>query len=300
MREDGRGGMIVVELCGGLGNQLFQYAAGRSVADRLEVDLGLDVRPLRPPADRRFGLAPFSIRARIVPDGDLRGVHGGSLRFGWRARARGFMDAGAAWFCRPAMRGLRPVVHQEPTFSDVLSRVTDGSWLEGFWQSERYFESNADRIRADLTLRAVGPATAGAEAEIESLEYPVAVHVRRGDYASVPTTRAYHGLCGLDYYEAAIARVLHRHPEATFLLFSDDPAWVAAHLVASRRRIMASDGAAHEDLYLMSRCRAHIIANSSFSWWGAWLARSELVIAPRRWFQGADGNAVVPERWVRL
>jgi hypothetical protein len=191
------------------------------------------------------------------------------------------MDAGAAWFCRPAMRGLRPVVHQEPTFSDVLSRVTDGSWLEGFWQSERYFESNADRIRADLTLRAVGPATARAEAEIESLEYPVAVHVRRGDYASVPTTRAYHGLCGLDYYEAAIARVLDRHPEATFLLFSDDPAWVAAHLVASRRR-------------------AHIIANSSFGWWGAWLAPSDLVIAPRRWFQGAEDDAVVPERWVRL
>jgi hypothetical protein len=295
--------VIVVELCGGLGNQLFQYAAGRTLADRLGTGLGLDVRPLLAADSRPYGLGHFNIRATVVPLRDLPPRY--RLPHGWRwALTRGLVDRVRAAVRRPALRHLRPVVYQGSAFRDVLAGVTDDSWLEGYWQSERYFAEGAKRVRDDLTLKRVTPVTAALQHDIERLACPVAVHVRRGDYAAVASTRAYHGLCGLDYYEAAMARVRQQHPEATFVLFSDDPGWVAANLRATPSLLVTANGGGrpHEDLHLMSRCRAHIIANSSFSWWGAWLARSELVIAPRQWFRSpaADGSHVVPDRWLRL
>jgi hypothetical protein len=295
--------VIVVELCGGLGNQLFQYAAARTVADRLGTDLGLDLRPLLAAGSRPYGLGHFNIRATVLSVRDLPPRY--LAPHGWRwSLTRGLVDRVRAAIRRPALRHLRPVVYQGSAFRDVLAGVTDDSWLEGFWQSERYFAEGAERLRADLTLKALTPATARLQRHIESLACPVAVHVRRGDYAAVASTRAHHGLCSLEYYRAAIARVRDRHPEATFVLFSDDPDWVAANLRVTPACLVTANGEArpHEDLHLMSRCRAHVIANSSFSWWGAWLARSELVIAPRQWYRSpaADGSDVVPARWLRL
>ena len=293
--------MIVVQLCGGLGNQLFQYAAGRATADRLGVELGLDLRPLRVPDSRPYGLGHFAIRATVVRDADLRALQG---YHGWRWRVTQGLLERLRTVVRPSPPGhLTPVIHQGTRFTDVLRRVTDDSWLVGFWQSQRYFAEAADRLRADLRLTAVSTESAALERVIQDLDCPVAVHVRRGDYAAVSTTRAYHGLLRLEYYHAAMRRVREQHPEATFVLFSDEPDWVDAHLRPARSRLVGVNGdRPHEDLHLMACCRAHIVANSSFSWWGAWLARSELVIAPRRWFQapGVDDTDIVPPGWLRL
>lgn len=294
--------MIVVELSGGVGNQLFQYAAARALADRLDTDLGLDLRPYRAKDSRRYGLDAFHIRATVVPDEDLLGVHGPrTLR---RELTTGLLDRLVTLGHRPRLAHLTRVVHQGPSFTEVLTTVTDNSWLSGYWQSERYFADDADRIRADLRLKNVSAESAALEQTIRAMDYPVAAHVRRGDYATVESTRLYHGLQGWEYYRAAIRQIRERRPEAQFVFFSDEPEWVAANLGPDIAVLVRANGTdrPQEDLHLMSCCRGHIIANSSFSWWGAWLAQSELVIAPAKWYQaaGLDERDVVPARWMRV
>jgi hypothetical protein len=295
--------MIVAELAGGLGNQMFQYAACRAVADRLGVELGLDLRKLRSPNGRAYGLGHFNIRATELSDRDLRGVRGPRS---WRGHVRrGPADVVSRWWHRPAHGHLRPVIYQDFPYSDVLTRVDDGTWLSGFWQSERYFADIGDRLRADLTLKTVSAETARRHAAIQALDYPVAVHVRRSDYARVATTRADHGLCSTRYYDAAMSEIRAREPSAWFVFFSDEPEWVRTHLRRPRSTVLAppDSGSPHEDLYLMTRCRAQIIANSSFSWWGAWLApRPSLVIAPKRWMRAhwVPQEDIVPRGWLRV
>jgi hypothetical protein len=295
--------MIVVELVGGLGNQMFQYAAARTLADRLGTDLGLDLRPFSVPNGRPYRLGRFNIRATVVDERELFGTHGvRSLR---RRLTTGALDRLRLLVRRPRPRfaSATRVVHQGPAYSQVLERAADHSWLSGYWQSELYFSRSVDAVRADLTLRALSPRSAAMATRLASMPYPVAVHVRRGDYAHVASTRAYHGLCSESYYQSAIAHVRRRVPHADFIFFSDEPDWVADHLGSDAALVVTdNDDRPEEDLYLMTCCRSHVIANSSFSWWGAWLARSDEVVAPSAWYQapGLDGRDIVPPRWTRL
>jgi hypothetical protein len=295
--------VIVVELVGGLGNQMFQYAAARTLADRLGTDLGLDLRPFAAPDARPYLLGRFTIRATAIDERELLGAHGPrSLK---RRVTTGALERLRLLTRRPRPRfsTATRIVHQGPTYSDVLERATDHSWVSGYWQSEAYFPRAARTLRADFTLRSLSPGSTAIARRLASMSYPVAVHVRRGDYAHVASTRAHHGLCSESYYRSAIALVRSRVPDATFIFFSDEPDWVADHL-GSEAALVVTENAdrPEEDLYLMTRCRSHVIANSSFSWWGAWLARSDEVIAPRAWYQapGLDGRDIVPARWGRL
>ena len=289
---------VVVQLAGGLGNQMFQYAAGRALADRLGVELGLDLRHFRAADSRPFGLGSHRIRAVAIPDEELAGV-GARPRWRWWIR-RGWREA---WH-RPKYATLHAIVHLGEDYLDVLEHAGPGTWLCGWWHSERYFAAIADRLRADLSLQRISDVSAELERRIRGLDYAVGVHVRRGDYAAVASTRAHHGLCSVEYYQAAMARVRAERPDATFVFFSDDPEWVAASLGVADERLITANGPdrPEEDLHLLSCCRAHIIANSTFSWWGAWLAGSERVIAPTHWFQtpGFDVPDVVPARWLRM
>ena len=135
----------------------------------------------------------------------------------------------------------------------------------------------------------------------------VSLHVRRGDYAADPVVTSMHGLCPLDYYDRAVEYVLGRVSDPAFFLFSDDPDWVREHLkLRGSVSVVDHNGpdSGSEDLRLMSLCRHHIIANSTFSWWGAWLdpRPDKLVIAPKRWFadESLDTSDLLPAGWVKL
>lgn len=293
--------MIVVELAGGLGNQCFQYAAARTAADRLGVPLGLDLRLTRTTDGRPFLLGPFAIRAEPVPDRELLGVHARQA-FGRRF----LLNQGEAIVGR--LRGsrfltARRIIEPSAWYSPILDQVTDHSWLSGYWQSERYFASAAAAIRSDLTPTKMSARTEALGRRIAATECPVAVHVRRGDYAAVASTQAFHGLCEPQYYRAAMAHVRAQQLRATFVFFSDEPGWVAANLAGPDHLVIDGNGdRPHEDLHLMRQCRAHIIANSTFGWWGAWLAGTRLVIAPRSWYRSPAmaRHDIVPDRWIRL
>jgi hypothetical protein len=266
---------------GGLGNQLFQYAAARRLALEHDAELALDLGWFRHEGRglttrRDFQLERLPIAGRTIE------IEPETI---------------ARWERRRLLRGRNglTVLRQQPDDHGVDERVLaapDGVLLIGYWQSEQYFSAVADTLRAEL-------APAG-----EPDHGSVALHVRRGDYVRVQSTRDFHGLLPLDYYKAALEYVTERVPDARVLAFSDEPEWVREHLLPEHPISVADTGDAHEDFRLMSSCAHHVIANSSFSWWGAWLGErpGSIVVAPRRWFadERLDTTELVPERWVRL
>lgn len=272
---------IAVRLEGGLGNQMFQYAAGHAVASRLGCRLVLDTSGLHAKGLRTFrplGLHRLCIEAEIdtLPPRALKAC----------------------------------TVVAEPAFTHaagLLESVAVGSRLRGYWQSERYFVHARETLLRHFALREPPGAAAAALAQrIADSADATSLHIRRGDYVSDPATAAFHGQCSLAYYGAALERLRREHPGLHLFVFSDDPAWVQQHfpLDATAERVQPQADAPEVDLWLMSLCRHHVLANSSFSWWGAWLApRAGRNIAPARWFAEAaklDDRDLVPAGWERL
>ena len=204
------------------------------------------------------------------------------------------------------LRGAKFIVEPHFDYWPGISETPKHCYFAGYWQSEKYFRNHGNVIRADLTFK--DPLT-GQNLEWASRiggSMAVGMHVRRGDYAANPKTLAVHGLCSPDYYRSAVDFIASHVDTPVFFVFSDDIPWVMEHLKIGLpcHYIDHNKGlASHNDMRLMSLCRHHIIANSSFSWWGAWLnsAPGKIVIAPRRWF--ANGRAVddlIPEGWLTL
>lgn len=282
--------MIVTRLEGGLGHQLFQYAAGRRLArargvplfvDRSSVDLG----------GRPYGLGPFHINAQQAPP---------------EARA-GFEATTVTGRLIRRLRGRRLVPERSPRFDPAILDLPGHVYLHGHWQSEQYFADAADTIRADFTWTAApGSWSSDLLARIESGN-AVSVHVRRGDRVWHPRLASIHGTCPVAYYRRAWRLIRERVRDPWFVVFSDDPAWARAQLTFLDPVKFVSDPGHrldHDDLWLMTRCRHHVIANSAFSWWGAWLSPAEntVVVAPDRWFADPayDGRDVVPPSWARV
>lgn len=289
--------MVVVDLQGGLGNQLFQYAAVRAHASPLEPVLNL--RLLRRDTKRRFALGAYPIKAQIVdssalrPPGRLRrwaalaGWRTGSLRqYPFDAPVYGEEDSCGCYDERVAAQ-LAPVV------------------LRGYFQSERYFSTIASALRQELTpLCAPSPTCLQIEHAIRDAgQVSVSVHVRRGDYASDPKALAFHGLLGLDYYGPALALLCAQVAAPQLFVFTDDPGAATALLPPGLPATMVSGRGLSDvdELALMSTCHHHVIANSSFSWWGAWLGAPQgMTIAPRRWFAQPSDAAIrdrFPAHW---
>ncbi|MBM3826469.1 MAG: alpha-1,2-fucosyltransferase [Verrucomicrobia bacterium] len=277
---------------GGVGNQMFQYAAARALSHRLGAELTLDVRRLNHRAHRAFGLADFKLApsCRILAEGPPGKPPG---RFGRLVRsALGVRDyfAEKTFAYDPAVLGL-------------AAPVT----LDGYFQSERYFREEAALIRADFEPKASLAEAIDWRAACFPPGPTASLHVRRGDYVEAKN-QAYHGLATLAYYERALAILAERTAVMpTICVFTDDPGWVRANLPLPRgtRYVSEHTSAALEDLILMSRCTHHVTANSSFSWWGAWLnpRADKIVITPAQWFQpgaGLDTRDLRPTSWLAV
>jgi hypothetical protein len=288
--------MIVVRLCGGLGNQLFQYATGRRLAfvhgTELVLDLGWYQHIPQTNTPRGYELSCYTLEARPAR---------GAERF-WCA-----LHQGRILRRMPLPRRWKHVRERSYDFDPAVLALPDDVYLDGYWQSPRYFADIAELLRTELQPREpMGRVDQAVFEQMLSCADPVALHVRRGDYVSNPHAARFHGLCGLDYYSQAIAYLKQRLMRPHFYVFSDDMPWVRAHLDTGAPTTWVDHNApqaAFQDLRLMAHCKHHIIANSSFSWWGAWLAAhdGQLVVAPRAWF--ADGRAtpdLMPASWVRL
>ncbi len=289
---------------GGLGNQMFQYAAGRRLAHLHQTTLKLDVSYFsgQPDANapRSYRLGHMNVQESFAAPEEIRRLGGPSS------------DIQSRWI----LRLLRGVIKQRPAslltetqgnFCPEILNAPKDAYLVGYWQSEKYFHDVGNLIKSEFRVKSM---LTGANAEMAaaiSSQQAVSIHVRRGDYASNPTTNLFHGLCSLDYYAAAVAKLTEVVPDPHFYVFSDDPEWIISHLRLDYPTTYVTHTGPdeeHEDLRLMTLCRHHIIANSSFSWWGAWLCDfpGKIVIAPRKWFNdpGVTTRDLIPESWIRI
>ena len=297
--------MIITRIIGGLGNQMFQYAFGRRLALERDVPLKLDVSAFETYALHGYALEHLALEPVAATAAEVEALTAVAPRFPENVIPRKALPR----FLRRSRRyAPQHVVEREGFRYDpsVLER-TGSLYLDGYWQSARYFEPVADTIRADFQ---VPTPLAGRDAEVAGqieAATAVSVHVRRGDYADDPKTRAIHGLCSLEYYAAAVAHIADAVADPRYFVFSDDPAWAAENLALPGDPVLVDHNDAatnYEDLRLMSLCDHHVIANSSFSWWGAWLNPSpdKIVVAPATWVADPSKACadVCPADWVRL
>ena len=292
--------MIIGKIIGGLGNQMFQYAMGRSLSLKQGWPLRLDISGF---ADyelhQGFELQRlFNCQMQVVTQSDLRRV------LGWQSSPvvrRLLTRSGFSAFRRKEFV-VEPHFHYWPGISEVHANC----YLVGYWQSEKYFQSHASVIFDDFTF-ALPLTDKNAElAKQISQVQAVSLHVRRGDYINNLKTNAAHGVCSIEYYRTAIQYISNSVKRPYFFIFSDDIAWVKDNLKMEMpyQYVDHNQGASSfNDMHLMSLCQHHIIANSSFSWWGAWLNPNpgKIVIAPKRWFTNSRNTSdLTPANWVNL
>lgn len=299
--------VIITRLIGGLGNQMFQYATARALADRIGAEVKLDVTGFDTYSLRRYELGDLQIHAKLAEQSDLK-------PFRRNEHAENSVSSVVAKIKRRL--GFRPTsIFSESGFGyDAnINRISAPVYLDGYWQSEKYFSAIAGQLRIELALRSAPDAPNQAIlAAIESANTAlnsaaVSLHVRRGDYVSNASTAQYHGVCSLEYYRDAVAYVAARVANPHFFLFTDDAEWVSENLKTGFATTLVQANGPDRgvfDLNLMKSCSHHIIANSSFSWWGAWLNADprKMVIAPKVWFKGAkhETDDLIPAGWVRL
>lgn len=296
--------MIIVRLSGGMGNQMFQYALGRALSLKHNVPLKLDTTYLyhrikmtnflRPNFNfRNFDLDVFNIQAEIAKPTEIsfwnRPILGGWLMLIIDALLRK-MAFLSGW-------------EKGSGFDENVLKLGPDAYLQGFWQSEKYFIDIASQIRKDFTLKNLVPqATEELLNEIDNTE-SLCVHLRRTHGGG-----SYHKKYDMDYYENGIRYIAEKKKIDKIFVFSDDIEWCKDNIkfnyptVFIGREYALSKG--EGDLLLMSKCKNFIIPNSTFSWWGAWLSSNpdKIVITPKEWFGNTtiSTDDLIPENWVRI
>jgi hypothetical protein len=296
---------VRMKVCGGLGNQLFQYAAGLALARRHQARLIIDTSFYRAAGHRSFQLNQLELDFELSINDETISPALSSAR----SEARRGDDT---------RFGADPIQHADICFSersfcfdDRFLTLTPPVVLQGYYQSARYFYDIDDELRATIRLRGE-PCSKFHEAQtvIESSRTPVAVHVRRGDLISDERVHFMHGCLGWAYYYKALQIIkclIDRDHDLFF--FGDDLAAISElqSKVGHSKIVSHPDLSGAEDLMLMRKCRHFITANSTFSWWGAWLgdAADKIVISPRQWFSpsGLRQNNVcdlIPDGWLQI
>lgn len=288
--------MIITKINGGLGNQLFQYAAGRSLAHRHQTNLVLDLSDFKNiplgNTPRKFELDQYPIVARVAsPEEEA------SFRF-----YQGRVLRRVPFLPRPWWHAREPHFQYDSNFS----RLSDNVYLDGYWQSNLYFENIAPIIQSELQpLESPGKINQDL-LDSMSQQNSVALHIRRGDYVSNIKAAIHHGVCSIDYYQKAINIIVEKVTNPYFYIFSDDLEWVKKNLAITLPVTYVGHnkgGQAFQDLRLISHCKHQIIANSSFSWWGAWLNSNpqKIVIGPKQWFLvNKNTSTLFPRGWHML
>ena len=302
--DPGTNGTVVIRLVGGLGNQMFQYAAALGLAVRQGRALKMEVSAFEACEKRSYQLDCLKVPQDLYTGTPLFQPVSNSIA------ARVIRRIKRDVFRVSALRKgvyCEPHFHFDPAFFK-LSGVE--ILLNGYFQSPRYFESVAALLRERFQPAVSLSATAvDWAAKIAASPCSVSLHVRQGDYLQAPYS-ALHDALDRGYYDRAVNLAQRLAGERVeFFLFSDEPDFIAeAFADLPRAHIVRSDpSTSWEELFLMARCRHNIIANSSYSWWGAWLnpAQDKRVIAPARWFTPAKLATcnvldIYPDNWILL
>ena len=281
--------MIIVKLIGGLGNQLFQYATARRLAETHSTILKFDVTGFEKYKLHRYSLHSFHVWEYLATQTEIN-----LIQWNLFNRLKNKLSSSD---------GTEMQFDFDPKILDAPNNIL----LDGYWQSEKYFADITDILRREFVVKYQQDAQSEIFSDrIQSTE-SVSLHVRRADYVQNALTNKIHGTCDQDYYDRAIRYIAERVNHPHFFIFSDEPEWVKDNLkIGFPMTVVDCNDASrnYEDLRLMSTCKHNIIANSSFSWWGAWLNPNpdKLVITPEQWFNDKKRNTkdLIPEQWVKM
>jgi hypothetical protein len=292
--------MILVRVTGGLGNQMFQYAFGRVL--QLKYKTALKVNPIW--FNDKERKKHETLQLHLFPNTDVTNASEKEVFFYKRKTL-----LGSKLLLNLKWRWSRYSMFIEPAFNfqpNVITTSTKNCSLEGYWQSEKYFKHIRQTLLNDFEF----PPLNDKNREIEQIirnNNSISIHLRRGDFIADPLNNKNHGFIGLKYYAEAVGQFSKEQEAPLYFIFSDDINWVREHLKLSQDTLYIDwnkNEEAINDMHLMSLCQHNIIANSSFSWWAAWLNQNpnKIVIAPKKWFNERDWNTsdLIPDAWEKL
>ena len=290
--------MIITELNGGLGNQMFQYAVARRLAEVNHTELKLDIENLKKDRLRTYELHHLNVNAQFAVYDDIAIFKERSKRKKIKFYIRQILSR----------KKLRNIKEKHFHFDESILFLKDNIYLQGYWQTEKYFKDISDIIRREFSLKEkLSEESQQVAQKIKMSANSVSLHIRRGDYVTDTTTNSTHGTCSLDYYQKCVKKLAEKFSDLQLFVFSDDPEWVKVNLHFKYPTVFVNHNGvecAFEDMHLMSLCMHNIIANSSFSWWGAWLNNNpyKVVFAPKHWFKKEEMNTkdLIPDSWIRV
>jgi hypothetical protein len=292
--------MIIVKLMGGLGNQMFQYAFGRYLSLKNNSPIYIQADFL---TNEEFSNNSLFTNREYQLDGyKISGILIG------RKKIKRFLGSKNKI---PHIRRKTLFIKERDNygFQNEYLKLKGNIYLEGYWQSEKYFKEIESILYEEYILK---KKLTGKNLEtskiIQDSECSVSIHIRRGDYISNPIFSEVLGACSMQYYQKAIEFLRSKNLNIVFFIFSDEIDWAKSNLdFITEKKVFVDqndDGSCYEDMRLMSLCQHNIIANSSFSWWGAWLNRniSKIVIAPKKWYndRSIKNPDLIPESWIKL
>lgn len=284
----------IVKFNGGLGNQMFQYAFGYAMEKETGVETFFDMSFFEKKYARPYELGVFSLKVNQVEDYWLKL----KLKAMWKLRKK-----------LKKRKFFELTFFPEPHFHyyKYAFQIRPNTYIEGFFQSEKYFKKYEDDLHNAFKFKTRPSKFNQYMIEQMSESNSVSVHIRRGDYVQKKRYQDLYATCSLDYYKRGVEHIANKYPNPRLYVFSDDIQWVKANWNLPYETVFVNHNTADqnfEDIRLMSNCKHNIIANSSFSWWGAWLNKNpqKIVIAPKKWFNDKRINQedVIPEAWVRL
>jgi hypothetical protein len=291
--------MIIVKISGGLGNQLFQYSFAKSVANALNTSFKLDFflnSNSKEFTSRKNELVEFGLTFETADVEEIRKMK--------RFNGNIFSRIERKFIQRYPSVSKKIIVENKD--GRLINNFFDDAYYDGYWQNQCYIKP----IESILVNEFVpNNEILGKDIELLNnidISNSISIHVRRGDYLSIKSNQSIFCSCTLEYYKTAIDIVRQNVDSPRFFVFSDDIKWVKENFEGNNF-FFVDGNSAISDMYFMSKCKHNIIANSTFSWWGAWLNqnKNKLVIAPKNWFKDFRKNSqtienLVPENWIKI
>ena len=280
--------MIIIKIKGGLGNQLFQYAVGRALAIHHRLPLKLDLTIFKTYKLHRYLLDQFAIQADIATEDEIIKLKGRNNVLFSALRKAGLVKRKSY------------LKEKRSSYFDASVFKKDDVYLDGYWQNELYFSDIREELLRDLTSISSMSELGVVYMEGIKNSNSVSLHVRRGNYLNLKNFN----VLDINYYMKAVEYIRKNVEKPTFYIFSDDLEWCKNSLGFLDNCIFVDSTKTEiDDLELMSYCKHNIIANSSFSWWGAWLNQNckKTVIAPKGWLLNDPGSSnVILSDWVKM
>ena len=290
--------MIILKIQGGLGNQMFQYAAGRNLSISLDTEIKLDITSYNNDVKREYELKHFSIKDIHAYESEIALWRMPEI-FHDRYRKR------ILWYL--PFSYPKHFREKKIDFDNRFLNIHNNCYVEGYFQSEKYFLNSESILRKEFVKKNTKFKNIHFLSEIDSKKEAVSIHIRRGDYISEKKINNIFFVCDLNYYQNAINYINEKIKNPTYFVFSDDLDWARDNLNFLSDVVYIdykdkSNSSSVEEIILMSKCKNHIISNSSFSWWGTWLCqkKDQINISPKKWDNTKNDKSDLVENFIKL